>query len=95
MIEENMWRAIRYGLDGDLLELTTGEAYPSRAAIERLLGWTEPARAELGLDVELPALNGAQRQRAQLQAGASLAEVYASSVEETRATYAQGVVARR
>ncbi|HET9720536.1 MAG TPA: YbdK family carboxylate-amine ligase [Solirubrobacteraceae bacterium] len=95
MIEENMWRAIRYGLDGQLLDLDTREAYPARAAIDRLLAWTEPVRAELGLEIDLPAQNGAQRQRAQLEAGATLGEVYASAVEETRATYAQGVAAAR
>jgi carboxylate-amine ligase len=95
MIEENMWRAIRYGLDGQLLDLDTREAYPARAAVDRLLAWTDPVRSELGLEVELPAHNGAQRQRAQLKAGASLSEVYASAVEETRATYAQGVAAVR
>jgi carboxylate-amine ligase len=95
MIEENLWRAIRFGLDGELLDLETGEAYPARAAIDRLMGWTEPVRAELGLDVDLPGQNGAQRQRSQLEAGASLGEVYAAAVEETRATYAQGVAALR
>jgi carboxylate-amine ligase len=95
MIEENMWRAIRFGLDGELLDLDSGEPYPARAAIERLLDWSEPVRAELGLEVELPALNGAQRQRAQLQEGGSLAEVYAAAVEQARATYAQGVAAVR
>ncbi len=95
MIEENMWRAIRFGLDGQLLDLESQEPYPARAAIDRLLAWTEPVRSELGLDVDLPAHNGAQRQQARFEAGATLAEVYASAVEETRATYAQGVAAVR
>jgi carboxylate-amine ligase len=95
MIEENMWRAIRYGLDGELLDLEHREPYPARAAIDRLLAWTEPVRSELGLEIELPSQNGAQRQRAQLEAGATLAEVWASAVEETRATYAGGVAAVR
>jgi carboxylate-amine ligase len=87
-IEENMWRAIRYGLDGELLELETGEAYPARAAIDRLLAWTAPMRSELGLTVELPPANGAQRQRALLAQGMTLPEAYAATVETTRATYA-------
>ncbi len=95
LLEENMWRAIRFGLDGELLDLDSRAPYPARAAIERLLEWSEPVRAELGLEVELPALNGAQRQRAQLRDGNSLAEVYAASVEQTRATYAQGMAAVR
>ena len=28
LIEENMWRAIRYGLDGELLDLERGERVP-------------------------------------------------------------------
>ncbi len=88
LIEENMWRAIRYGLDGELLELASGEAYPARAAIDRLLEWTTPMRGELGLTIELPAANGAQRQRALLAQGLTLPEAYAATVEATRATYA-------
>jgi glutamate---cysteine ligase / carboxylate-amine ligase len=87
-IEENMWRAIRYGLDGELLELETGKAYPARAAIDRLLDWTEPVRRELGLTIDLPEANGAQRQRALLSQGVTLSEAYAATVEATQATYA-------
>jgi carboxylate-amine ligase len=87
-IEENMWRAIRFGLDGELLELETGKAYPARAAIERLLNWTAPMRSELGLKVELPEANGAQRQRALIAQGLTLPEAYSTTVEMTRATYA-------
>ena len=36
----------------------------------------------------LPELNGAQRQRRALDAGASLREVYADAVRTTRETYA-------
>ncbi|MFZ0090569.1 MAG: YbdK family carboxylate-amine ligase [Solirubrobacteraceae bacterium] len=86
-IEENMWRALRYGLDGDLLDLERREAYPAAAALDRLLDWTAPCRSELGLEVSLPALNGAQRQRRMLQSGMSLAEVYAAVQSETRDTY--------
>jgi carboxylate-amine ligase len=89
LLEENMWRAIRYGLDGNLLDLGRGEEYPARAAAERLLAWSAPARAELGLDVVLPGLNGAQRQRALLQEGASLGEVWSQVVAATRRSYAQ------
>jgi carboxylate-amine ligase len=59
---------------------------------ERLLAWTALARAELGLDVALPDLNGAQRQRRALLAGGSLPEIYAASVTETRDTYAGAIV---
>jgi carboxylate-amine ligase len=92
LIEENTWRAIRYGQDGELLDLDSGEAYPAAAAAERLLAWTEPVRAELGMTVEFPALNGAQRQRARLAEGMSLEQAFATAVEETRSSYAHGIV---
>jgi glutamate---cysteine ligase / carboxylate-amine ligase len=88
LIEENVWRAVRYGLDGDLLDLDRAEAYPAAEALERLLSWSAPVRAELGIEVALPSLNGAQRQRRMADGGASLAEAYAAAVAETRDTYA-------
>jgi carboxylate-amine ligase len=92
MIEENMWRAIRYGLDGDLIDLERAREYPAHEALERLLSWSAPMRAELGIDVALPELNGAQRQRRLIEAGASMEEIYAATVRETRETYAQEVI---
>ncbi len=87
LIEENMWRAIRYGLDGELIDLPRGETYPAREAIERLLRWTAPVRSELGIDPWFPEANGAQRQRSLLNTGISLQEVYAEIVEQTADTY--------
>jgi carboxylate-amine ligase len=86
-IEENVWRALRYGLDGDLLDLERRELYPAATALERLLEWTAPVRAELGIEVALPALNGAQRQRKMLETGMGLAEIYETVQAETRETY--------
>jgi carboxylate-amine ligase len=92
-IEENFWRAIRHGLDGTLIDFATCEERSAAAAVSDLLTWTEPMRAELGIDPQLPALNGAQRQRRAIAAGAPMEEVYATSVQETRQTYAQEVPA--
>ncbi len=91
LVEENMWRAIRFGLDGRLLDLERGEEYPARAVIERLASWTAPLRGELGIELAFPERNGAQRQRALAAAGASREEVFAASVAETLNTYAQEV----
>jgi carboxylate-amine ligase len=91
LIEENMWRAIRFGLDGQLIDLERGEEYPARDAIERLMAWTAPMRAELGIEPVFPDRNGAQRQRLMIEAGATREEVFAASVKETRQTYAQEV----
>jgi carboxylate-amine ligase len=90
-IEENFWRAIRHGLDGQMIDLETREEYPAAEALGRLLAWSAPARAELGIEVRLPELNGAQRQRRMLETGATLQEVYAATAEETRETYADAL----
>jgi carboxylate-amine ligase len=89
LIEENMWRAIRYGLDGRMIDLERGEEYPARDAIERLCAWSAPVRAELGIEPVFPELNGAQRQRRMIDAGANCQQVFAASVAETRESYPQ------
>jgi carboxylate-amine ligase len=91
LIEENMWRAIRFGLDGRLIDLHEAEEYPARDAIERLLEWTAPVRGELGIDPSFPERNGAQRQRQLIESGATREEVFAASVAETLQTYSQEV----
>ena len=88
LIEENFWRAIRYGLDGRLIDLARVQEFDAAAVGDRLLEWTAPARAVLGIEPALPAVNGAQRQRRALDGGASMQEVYAAEVAETQRTYA-------
>jgi len=91
LIEENMWRAIRFGLDGQMVDLQQAEELPAMAAAERLASWTAPMRAELGIDAILPEQNGAQRQRRMIESGVTMEEIYATSVRETQQTYAQEV----
>jgi carboxylate-amine ligase len=86
-IEENLWRAIRYGAGGRMIDFRRGEEVPTRALLEQVLVWTEPARAQLGLDVRLPERNGAQRAREALDSGVSIEDVYRDAVAETRRTY--------
>jgi glutamate---cysteine ligase / carboxylate-amine ligase len=87
-IEENLWRAIRYGAGGRMIDFRRGEEAPTRSLLEQVLAWTEPARAQLGLDVSLPERNGAQRAREALDSGVSIEDVYRDAVAETRRTYA-------
>jgi len=93
MIEENMWRAIRYGLDGRMIDLRRAEEYPAAEIGDRLLDWTAPVRAELGIEPALAGANGAQRQRRMIENGALMEDVYASVVRETHATYSEEVPA--
>ena len=93
LVEENFWRAIRYGLDGKLIDLTRTEEYPAAAARDRLLAWTMPARMALGIDIALPEENGAQRQKRRLAEGATIEDIYAEEVALTQRTYAAEEVA--
>jgi glutamate---cysteine ligase / carboxylate-amine ligase len=93
MIEENFWRAIRYGLDGKLIDLERAQEYPAAAALDRLLAWTAPARSSLGIDPGLPEQNGAQRQKRALAEGATMEDIYAAEVALTQRTYAAEEVA--
>jgi len=87
-IEENLWRAIRHGMSGRAIDFRGGcVEVETRAALERVLAWCEPARAQLGIDVELPDRNGAQRAIEARDAGISIEDVYRDAVAETKRTY--------
>lgn len=80
MIEENMWRAIRFGLSGDLLDPGTYEVRPARAELERLAEWVGPSADELGVRLAIPGANAAERQIARVAEGWGLEEIYAEQV---------------
>jgi glutamate---cysteine ligase / carboxylate-amine ligase len=87
-VEENLWRAIRYGMDGRLIDFARAEEVSTATAVERLVDWSAPARDALGLEVTIPDVNGAQRARAAAAEGATIEEIYRGAVEETKRTYA-------
>jgi glutamate---cysteine ligase / carboxylate-amine ligase len=82
LIEENFWRAIRYGLSGDLIDLERGDVVPARARLERLLEWVAPVADEIGAapHLVLPERNAAERQIARFEEGATLEQIYAEQV---------------
>ncbi|MHC4167564.1 MAG: carboxylate-amine ligase [Planctomycetota bacterium] len=47
-IEQNRWKAMRHGLDGKILDPSTGDVIPTREQIERLLDSIGPKAEELG-----------------------------------------------
>jgi carboxylate-amine ligase len=79
LLEENMWRAIRWGLSGELIDLERGEALSTRARIESLFEWVLPVAEELGVASQLaiPVQNAAERQYARLEEGLTPREIYA------------------
>ncbi len=86
-IEENLWRAIRHGAGGRMIDFRRGEEVETRALLDSILAWTEPARSQLGIEPRLPERNGAERAREALAGGASIEEIYREAVIETRRTY--------
>ena len=82
LLEENMWRAIRWGLSGELLDFERGESVPARARLEQLLEWVAPVADEIGAApyLAVPERNAAERQIARFDEGATLEEVYAEQV---------------
>jgi glutamate---cysteine ligase / carboxylate-amine ligase len=100
-IEENLWRAIRFGLDGKLVDWGARREEAAADAVRRLAERAAPFAADLGLvphldDVErlLREGNGAQRQARAHEAGTTLEEVYAETVARARAA-SLGVAAGR
>jgi carboxylate-amine ligase len=81
-IEENFWRAIRYGLPGELIDLSTYDVRPARADLERLIEWVLPVADELGAGswLSIPAANATERQLARFAEGATLEQIYAEQV---------------
>ncbi len=91
LIEENIWRAQRHGLEGRLIDLDRGVERSAAAAIEALLEWSAPVHDALGLGPFLagvPAMlasgNGAMRQRARLAELGDARAMHAEVVARTR-----------
>jgi glutamate---cysteine ligase / carboxylate-amine ligase len=82
LLEENMWRAIRYGLSGELLDFERGEPVSARARLEQLLDWVAPVAEDIGAApyLAIPERTAAERQIARFDEGATLEEIYAEHV---------------
>ena len=83
LLEENMWRAIRYGLSGELIDFERGEAVPARERLWQLIEWVRPVAEETGAEAFLgiPTANAAERQIARFAEDATLREIYAEQVQ--------------
>jgi len=85
LIEENFWRAIRYGLSGELLDFDRGAPIPARQRLEELLEWVLPAAEDIGAApyLAIPERNAAERQIERFEGGATLEQIYAEQVRTT------------
>ena len=86
-IEENLWRAIRYGMEGKLVDFRAGREIEARRALDQMVERTAEARGALGIEVGFPDVNGAVRQREMLASGATIEDAYRESVRSTIETY--------
>lgn len=92
LIAENKWRAVRWGLDGKLIDFGKSEAVPTRDLIHELLELVEDVADELGTTDEvfyaetiLAQGTSADRQLATYGETGSLEKVVDQLVEETQA----------
>jgi len=96
LIAENKWRAVRYGLDADLVDLDRDVERPARQALRELLERAEPYARRLGCAEELAGVGaicsrgtGADEQRAVRERDGTLLAVVQNLAELT----ADGVAA--
>jgi carboxylate-amine ligase len=99
LIEENKWRAVRYGLDGKLIDLGNGQELPARALVRELIEWfIDDVLDELGSRKEVEYAfrilehgTSADRQLERFRQTGDLKAVVDSLVSET----AEGVIDSR
>jgi carboxylate-amine ligase len=86
LLEENMWRASRYGLTDGLIDFERGEVVPARARIEALIEWVLPVAEEIGTAsyLAVPEANPSERQYARLEELGSHRDVFAELVRRPR-----------
>jgi glutamate---cysteine ligase / carboxylate-amine ligase len=87
LLEENLWRAIRWGMTGELIDLDAGRSVPARVRLEALIEEVSGVAADLGIAPHLGVLTeptAAQRYAAELEAGAGLEDVWPHAVARTR-----------
>ena len=91
-IEENKWQAMRYGLDGEIIDFVHGRCLPMRAAIGDMLDFVDDVLDDLGSRREInylrmllddPRGTGADRQIAIYRQTGSLDAVIRYLIEQT------------
>jgi carboxylate-amine ligase len=86
LLEENFWRAIRHGLDGELIDLEKKKVVSARQAVEDLVEYVMPVAEEIGTApfIKIPERNSAQRQMALHAEGVPVFDIYRDIVRSVR-----------
>mgnify|MGYP003351860440 CR=1 FL=1 len=89
-LEENLWRALRWGMSRDLIDLSTRRAVPAAERIRSLLDACAPEIEELGLAPWIEPLDGlleagdhASRWKRRVEEGEDMSEIHAEQVRIT------------
>jgi glutamate---cysteine ligase / carboxylate-amine ligase len=89
MVQQNKWKACRYGLTSSLVDATSHKPMPARKMIEHLVDFLEPVAADLGCKAELAWVrtmvhrpNGAERQKAIYKETRDMRAVVETMIEE-------------
>jgi carboxylate-amine ligase len=92
LLDENKWRAVRYGIEGKLIDIDRAKEVSVRKLIEQLLAWLDDVMDDLGSREEveyayttLSEGTSADRQRAIYQKTGDFRAVVEHVVEETQA----------
>ncbi|MDX6520670.1 MAG: glutamate---cysteine ligase / carboxylate-amine ligase [Gaiellales bacterium] len=86
-LEENLWRAIRWGMSGELIDLAARRSIPARERLEQMIEQVSDTAAELGITPHLDALRGptlSEQAGELMAAGADPRELWPDAVERTR-----------
>ncbi|HET6849816.1 MAG TPA: YbdK family carboxylate-amine ligase, partial [Gaiellales bacterium] len=96
-LEENFWRAIRWGMSGELIDLAARRSIPAGERLEQLLEQVAGTADELGITPYLDPLceqTLSQRMGGLLEEGASLRELWPGVVQSTHSSAAEWLAAR-
>jgi carboxylate-amine ligase len=86
-LEENMWRAIRWGMSGELIDLAARRSIPALERLEQVLDQVADTAADLGIAPYLPPLREptlSQRMDELMEDGADPRELWPDVVERNQ-----------
>jgi carboxylate-amine ligase len=97
-LEENFWRAIRWGMSGELIDLAARRAIPASERLEQMLDQVSDTADELGITPYLGVLREptmSQQVWPALEAGEDLRTLWPEAVARTEGSAAEWLSVRR